>query len=296
MDIYAYLDDSLVLAKSSLTNSQFLANIRMKKSLKSSFAVALLAAASFSAAAQELYVSSSTEHRASADAVAGTPQTTTMTAGSYQIWLPGEGWTLLSATPSKGWLNKAAASDGELLVSRTNFARIDKGAVRDVQSVRVSHSENKKHTTWSNPTPCGDANARAIYGVVLSAEQPLFNRGTNCAFVSVNKYQSGATPDITQPANATTLPTQAIRVGVIRDGLYSKKLDVTFDIFPDSEGFTGDWGKAEIAADPAKSQFIAHLQSWVKTLQAAVDQAYEGKPDAYKGMVSWRVGSMLPRQ
>lgn len=269
----------------------------MKKSFKSRFVVALLAAASFSASAQELYVSNSAEHKASANAVAGAPQTATMTAGGYQIWLPGEGWTLLSAAPSKGLLNKDNPSTGEYVVSRTNFVRIEKGVVRDVQSVRVSHAENKKHTSWTNPTPCGGgADARDIYGVMLSAEQPTFTRGTNCAFVSVNKYQSGATPDITQPQNAAPLQKQAIRVGVLRDSMYSKKLDVTFDIFPDSEGFTGGWSKAEIAADPIKSQFIAHLQSWVKTLQAAVDQAYEGKPDAYKGMVSWRVGATLPKQ
>lgn len=269
----------------------------MKNAFKNSFAVALMAAASFSATAQELYVSSSTEHRASADAVAGVPQTATMTAGGYQIWLPGEGWTLLSATPSKGLLNKDNPSIGEYFVSRTNFVRIEQGMVRDVQSVRVSHAENKKHTSWTNPTPCGGGpGAQDIYGVVLSAEQPMFTRGTNCAFVSVNKYQAGATPDITQPQNAAPLPKQAIRVGVLRDGMYSKKLDVTFDIFPDAEGFTGGWSKVEIAADPAKGQFIAHLQRWVKSLQAAVDQGYEGKPDAYKGMVSWRVGAALPAQ
>jgi hypothetical protein len=269
----------------------------MKKSLKSRFVVALLAAASFSAAAQELYVSSTAEHRASADAVAGMPQTATMTAGGYQIWLPGEGWTLLSTTPSRGLLNKDNPGTGEYFVSRTNFVRIEKGVVRDVQSVRVSHAENKKHASWTNPTPCGGgASAQEIYGVVLSAEQPMFTRGTNCAFVSVNKYQSGLTPDITQPKNAAPLPAQAIRVGVLRDGMYSKKLDVTFDIFPDAEGFTGGWSKGEIAADPTKAQFIAHLQSWVKTLQTAVDQAYEGKPDAYKGMVNWRVGAALSKQ
>jgi|GEM_PF-2154544 len=269
----------------------------MKKSLQNGLTAALLTAASLIASAQELYVSNSSEHKASADAVSGTPQTATMTAGGYQIWLPSEGWTLLSATPSKGMLNKDNPSLGEYVVSRTNFVRIEQGAVRDVQSVRVSHVENKKQTSWTNPTPClGGAGAQEIYGVVLSAEQPTFTRGTNCAFVSVNKYQSGATPDITQPANAAPLRAQAIRVGVLRDSTYSKKLDVTFDIFPDAEGFKGGWTKAEIAADPAKSQFIAHLQSWVKTLQAAVDQAYEGKPDAYKGMVSWRVGAMLPKQ
>jgi hypothetical protein len=269
----------------------------MKKSLKNSLTVALLGAASFSTMAQELYISSSSEHRASADAVTGMPQIATLTAGGYPIWLPGEGWTLLSTTPSKGLLNKDNPSTGEYVVSRTNFVRIEKGVVRDVQSVRVSHAENKKHTSWTNPTPCGGgAGAQDIYGVVLSAEQPTFTRGTNCAFVSVNKYQSGATPDVTQPQNAAPLQKQAIRVGVLRDGMYSKKLDVTFDIFPDSEGFTGGWSKAEIAADPAKSQFIAHLQKWVKALQAAVDQAYEGKPDAYKGMVSWRVGATLPKQ
>ena len=96
--------------------------------------------------------------------------------------------------------------------------------------------------------------------------------------------------------NYCPLRAQAIRVGVLRDGMYSKKLDVTFDVFPDAEGFKGGWTKAEIAADPAKSQFIAHLQAWGKTLQAAVDQAYEGKPDAYKGMVNWRVGAVLPKQ
>ena len=271
--------------------------IHLKKLLKTRLAVALLAAVSFSAAAQELYVSSSTEHRATADAAAGIPQTATMTAGGYQIWLPGESWTLLSAMPSKGLLNRDNPSMGEYSVSRTNFVRIEQGVVRDVQSVRVSHAENKKHTSWTNPTPCGGgAGAQDIYGIVLSAEQPTFTRGTNCAFVSVNKYQSGATPDITQPQNAAPLQKQAIRVGVLRDGMYSKKLDVTFDIFPDSEGFTGGWSKSEIAADPAKSQFIAHLQGWVKTLQAAVDQAYEGKPDPYKEMVSWRVGATLPKQ
>jgi len=269
----------------------------MKNSLKNCFAISLLIATSLPATAEELYVSSSAEHRASTDAAIGTPQTATMTAGGYPIWSPGEGWTLLSATPSKGLLNKDNPSTGEYVVSRTNFVRIEKGVVRDVQSVRVSHAENKKHTSWTNPTPCGGgADARDIYGVVLSAEQPTFTRGTNCAFVSTNKYQPGATPDITQPQNAAPLQKQAIRVGVLRDGMYSKKLDVTFDIFPDSEGFTGGWSKSEIAADPAKSQFIAHLQSWVKTLQAAVDQAYEGKPDAYKGMVSWRVGATLPKQ
>ncbi|CAN7338462.1 hypothetical protein [Polaromonas sp. LjRoot131] len=269
----------------------------MKKSFKSRFVVALLAAASLSVTAQELYVSSSAEHRASADAVTGMPQTATLTAGGYPIWLPGEGWTLLSATPSKGLLNRDNPSTGEYVVSRTNFVRIEQGVVREVQSVRVSHAENKKHTSWTNPTPCGGgAGAQDIYGVVLSAEQPTFTRGTNCAFVSVNKYQSGATPDITQPQNAAPLQKQAVRVGVLRDSMHSKKLDVTFDIFPDSEGFTGGWSKAEIAADPAKSQFIAHLQKWVKALQTAVDQAYEGKPDAYKGMVSWRIGAMLPKQ
>ena len=268
----------------------------MKKSLKRSFAVALLGAASFSAHAQELYTSNSTEHRVSDVAVTGMPQTATMTAGGYQIWLPGEGWTYLSAVPFKGWLNKDAASSGELLVSRTSFVRIAQGEVRDVQSVRVSHSENKRHLSWSNPTPCGDATQRAEYGVVLSAEQPMFTRGTNCAFVSVDKYQPGVSPDIRQPVNAAQLPPRAIRVGVIRDGMYSKKLDVSFDIFPDAEGFKGGWSTAEIAADPAKAQFIAHLQNWVKTLQDAVDLAYEGKPNAYKGMLSWRVGSMLPKQ
>ena len=269
----------------------------MNKTLTTAFSMALLGATSFSTTAQELYVSSSAEHRASANAVAGTPQTATMTAGGYQIWLPGEGWTLLSATPSKGLLNKDTPSLGEYVVSRTNFVRIEQGAVRDVQSVRISHVENKKHTSWTNPTPClGGAGAQEIYGVVLSADQPMLTRGTNCAFVSVNKYQSGATPDIAQPANAAPLRAQAIRVGVLRDGMYSKKLDVTFDIFPDAEGFKGGWTKAEIAADPAKSQFIVHLQAWVKTLQAAVDQAYEGKPDAYKGMMNWRVGAMLPKQ
>lgn len=272
-------------------------SIRIKESLKTRLAVALLAGASFSVVAQDLYVSNGTEHRVSAATVAGIPQTATMTAGGYQIWLPSEGWTLLSATPSKGLLNRDNPSTGEYLVSRTNFVRIEQGAVRDVQSVRVSHAENKKHTLWTNPTPCGGgADARDIYGVVLSAEQPTFTRGTNCAFVSVNKYQPGATPDITQPQNAAPLPKQAIRVGVLRDGMYSKKLDVTFDIFPDAEGFTGGWSKTEIAADPIKSQFIAQLEKWVKTLQAAVDQAYEGKPDAYKGMMSWRVGAMLPKQ
>ena len=275
---------------------QSLAKALVKKSLKSSFTVALLGAASFTAAAQELYISSSTEHRVSDVAVTGMPQTATMTAGGYQIWLPGEGWTYLSGVPFKGWLNKDAASSGELLVSRTSFVRIAQGEVRDVQSVRVSHSENKKHTTWSNPTPCGDATQRAVYGVVLSAEQPMFTRGTNCAFVAVDKYQPGVSPDITQPVNAAQLPQRAIRVGVIRDGMYSKKLDVTFDIFPDYEGFKGDWSKADIAADPAKGQFIGHLKNWVKTLQDAVDLAYEGKPDAYKGMVSWRVGAVLPKQ
>src|SRR5215216_3634573 len=153
----------------------------MKKSLQSRLAVALLAAASSSAMAQELYVSSSTEHRASADVVTGTPQVATMTAGGYPIWLPGEGWTLLSATPSKGLLNRDNPSTGEYVVSRTNFVRIAQGVVRDVQSMRVSHAENKKHTSWTNPTPCGGgAGAQDIYGVVLGAEQPTFTRGTNC--------------------------------------------------------------------------------------------------------------------
>ncbi len=48
---------------------------------------------------KQRYVSSSAEHRASADAVTGIPQTATMTAGGYQIWLPGEGWTCRLSCP-----------------------------------------------------------------------------------------------------------------------------------------------------------------------------------------------------
>lgn len=269
----------------------------MKKTLRTILSLALVAASAVSASAQELYALTGTEYTPTAAAKVGAAQLPTMTAGGYQIWLPGDGWTLLSATPSKGLLNKENPSNGEFFVSRTNFVRIEQGAVRDVQSVRVSHAENKRHTVWTNPTPCGGgAGAQDIYGVILSSEQPVFTRGTNCAFVSVNKYQPGLTPDITQPQNAAPLPKQAIRVGVIRDGMYSKKLDVTFDIFPDAEGFKGGWSKADIAADPVKSQFITHLQQWVKALQVAVNQAYEGKAEAYNGLVSWRVGAALPAQ